>query len=48
MRMDVTELVNLQLSGSVNGGVDNEGFIIKRSGSVGNDDTNTDRVTTHD
>ena len=42
MRMDVTELVNLQLSGSVNGGVDNEGFIIKRSGSVGNDDTNTD------
>ena len=42
MRMDVTNLVNLQLSGSVNGGVDNEGFIIKRSGSVGNTDTNTD------
>ena len=39
MRMDVTNLVLLQLSGSVNGGVENEGFIIKREGNVGNSDT---------
>ena len=41
MRMDVTNLVLLQLSGSANGGVENEGFIIKREGNVGNSDTTT-------
>ena len=38
MRMDVTPIVNKWLDGTF----PNEGFILKRSGSVGNNDTNTD------
>ena len=38
MRMDVTPIVNKWLDGTF----PNEGFIIKRSGSYTNDDTNTD------
>ena len=38
MRMDVTPIVNKWLDGTYT----NEGFILKRSGSVGNGDTNTD------
>ena len=36
--MDVTDIVNRWLSGSI----PNDGFIIKRSGSIANTDTNTD------
>ena len=38
MRMDVTPIVNKWLDGTYA----NEGFIVKRSGSLGNTDTNTD------
>ena len=38
MRMDVTEPISILLASS--SGYPNEGFIIKRSGSVGNDDSN--------
>ena len=42
VRMDVTDIVNRWLSGSI----PNDGFIIKRSGSIANTDTNTDEGNT--
>ena len=38
--MNVTDIVNQWLSGSIS----NDGFIVKRSGSVGNLDSNLTRV----
>ena len=38
MRMDVTDIIKLQLSGSIC----NEGFIVKRSGSIGNTSSSLD------
>jgi len=42
MRMDVTDIVKLQLSGSIA----NEGFIVKRSGSIGNTSSSLDEGST--
>ena len=42
MRMDVTPIVNKWLDGTY----PNEGFMLKRSGSVGNSDVNTDEGST--
>ncbi len=42
LRMDVTDIVDKWLSGSYT----NHGFMIKRSGSVGNTDSNTDEGST--
>ena len=42
IRMDVTPIVNSWLDGTYT----NEGFIVKRSGSFGNGDTNTDEGST--
>ena len=42
MRMDVTDIVNKWLTTTI----PNEGFIVKRSGSIGNTDTNLDEGST--
>ena len=42
MRMEVTDIVNKWLSGTVN----NEGFMVKRSGSIGNTNSNVDEGST--
>ena len=42
MRMDVTDITKKWLSSSIA----NEGFIVKRSGSIGNLDSNTDEGST--
>ena len=42
MRMDVTPIMNKWLDGTYT----NHGFIVKRSGSFGNTDTNTDEGST--
>jgi len=44
IRMDVTDIVNSWLGGSTK--ITNEGFIVKRSGSVGNNHTGSDEGST--
>ena len=48
MRMNVTDIVKHWLSGSHSGDVlHNNGFIVKRSGSIGNSDTNVEEGNTN-